>query len=611
MLNDRVPVQQGRFLNLRAFLKYRTLIDDRQPLSKELLHIGMDLLPAYLERWMHLKKLMKMEIASREVRVSLAQADKTALDNVITIGELQEVLGACGTPLSTPELMFFFRALRIMRIAQVELLRTYAKRRLAQPDFPFEVSSVRVAVPSTDQTSNASSPPNSRPGSRRRTKRRADDDTEYIEEPRLVTTLRAEDFAIDPEHLTQAPISQAIAWILRYFPMQAVTPQSANLCSLQSSQSPAEACFDFSSFGRICLSMRSKLSIFIRQVEQACRFLFDLAGHLNDRLVFRDLSALLYDRHAHGRSGRHGKTVTGLSALPNALTETAVYKFSLAVGDASVTGGSGGADTPTLTGLSVHWKLARSESVEAAAKRLGGVPAGAGFVISIDLLCRDPSSSPSPCVSLQHEVGRDDAASRDAQWKAGATLIRAWLLAQLTDTVCKEHNVNFMGANVIYAVSELDDAPVYRVLVFYKRLVCVDRWLETLLLPFALTDLMPACAGDVRTSLDLHRLATSSAASTHATGAADGLAQGLSTARSAAGNSTARSSYTAHTGVSTSQSTRSRHLRHGSTGASLRGQDLAQDSLVDGPSLNDLFHCQVCHYVVKVAYHCRIIVLIL
>lgn len=589
-------MQQGKFLNVRAFLKHRQQIDDRQPLSKELLHVGMSLLPAYLEHWTRLKLLMKEQIASRDVRVSLAQADKGALDNVITIGELHEVLGACGTPLSTPELVFFLRTMRIMRIAQVELLRTYAKRRLAQPDFPFEIATVRVAMRSTEQSSRAStSPSSSRPGSRRRLKKRPDDDgdTEYVEEPRLVTTLRSEDFVIDPEHLSQAPIGQALAWILRYFPMRALTPQSANLSNLQSPQSPAEACFDFSSFGRLCLSVRSHLSLGLRKVEQACRFLFDLAGHLNDRLVFRDLSALLYDRHAHGqRSGRHAKPVTGLSALPNALTETAVYKFSLAIGDASVAGGGGGADAPTLTGVSVHWKLARSESVEAAAKRLGGVPAGAGLVVSIDLLCRDPSSSPAPCVSLQHEVGRDDAASREAQWKAGATLIRAWLLAQLTDTVCKEHNVNFMGANVIYAVSELDDAPVYRVLVFYKRLVCVDRWLETLLLPFTLTDLMPACAGDVRTSLDLHRLATSGATANPG-GAADALAHALSTGRSATGSNTARSSVTAHTGVSSSHSTRSRHLRHGSTGASLRGQDLAQDSLVDGPSLNDLFHCQV------------------
>lgn len=587
---------QGKFLNLRAFLKHRQQIDDRQPLSKELLHVGMSLLPAYLEHWTRLKQLMKEEIASRDVRVSLAQADKGALDNVITIGELHEVLGACGTPLSTPELMFFLRTMRIMRIAQVELLRTYAKRRLAQPDFPFEIATVRVAVRSTDQASRASSPSTSRPSSRRRSKKRSDGDgdAEFVEEPRLVTTLRSEDFAIDPEHLSQAPIGQALAWVLRYFPMRTLTPQSANLSSLQSSQSPAEACYDFSSFGRLCLSVRSHLSLGLRKVEQACRFLFDLAGHLNDRLVFRDLSALLYDRHAHGqRAGRHAKPVTGLSALPNALTETAVYKFSLAIGDASVAGGGGGgADAPSLTGLSVHWKLARSESVEAAAKRLGGVPAGAGLVVSIDLLCRDPSSSAAPCVSLQHEAGRDEATSREAQWKAGATLIRAWLLAQLTDTVCKEHNVNFMGANVIYAVSELDDAPVYRVLVFYKRLVCVDRWLETLLLPFALTDLMPACAGDVRTSLDLHRLATSATAA-HPGGAADVLTQALSTARSAAGSNTARSSVSTHTGVSTAQSTRSRHLRHGSTGASLRGQDLAQDSLVDGPSLNDLFHCQV------------------
>lgn len=606
MQNENVPVQQGMFVNTRSFLKYRHLIDNRQPLSRELQVTGLGLLPQYLKHWAHLKKLLRSTLASRDVRVTLATADRSALEGQLTVSELQEVLAAGNTPLTTPELFWYLRLLRIHHIAQKELLRTYAKRRLAQADFPFETTTVQI------QSVGSRSP--SRASSSRRSKRRSrlsvDEEEEERFAERLVTVMRPQDSAIEPEHLQQAPLNQILAWILRYFPPKRSGGQSANLSPLQSTERLGDCAFDFNSFGRRCLSMRAHLVLFVRHLDRIGRFLFDFAGHLNDRLVFRDLTGLLYDKQAHNRqskqrASRHARSITGLSSLPNSVTETAVYKFSISIGDAAVSGSNSSSDGhASLSGLSLHWKLARVDSVESAAKRLGGVPAGAGFVISLDLLCRDPTSIAPPCISLIHS---GTAAAVEEQWTAGANLLRSWILVQLTDVVCKEHNVNFLGANVLYTTSELDDAPVYRILVYYKRLVCTDRWLETLLIPFPLIDLIPACAGDIKTSLDLHRLGHSQHSNPADTDGCnvsfdDGDTDGLTgrSMRSNQGNNvpaTGRSTVsaagsTAHSSAGSVSG--ARHHRQGSTSMSMRSHEqLTHEALADGPSLNDLFHCQV------------------
>lgn len=61
----------------------------------------------------------------------------------------------------------------------------------------------------------------------------------------------------------------------------------------------------------------------------------------------------------------------------------------------------------------------------------------------------------------------------------------------------------FGGMSVSTALNEADDAKVLRVIFSFKRIVSLDGWLEHMLVPYMVTDLVSVLVGDFRTNLDL------------------------------------------------------------------------------------------------------------
>ena len=64
-------------------------------------------------------------------------------------------------------------------------------------------------------------------------------------------------------------------------------------------------------------------------------------------------------------------------------------------------------------------------------------------------------------------------------------------------------NKMFGGMSVTTALNEADDAKVLRVIFSYKRIVSLDGWLEHMLVPYCVTDLVSVLVGDFRSNLDL------------------------------------------------------------------------------------------------------------
>ena len=56
---------------------------------------------------------------------------------------------------------------------------------------------------------------------------------------------------------------------------------------------------------------------------------------------------------------------------------------------------------------------------------------------------------------------------------------------------------------VTTALNEADDAKVLRLIFSYKRIVSVDSWLEHMLIPYAINDLINVLVGDFRSNFDL------------------------------------------------------------------------------------------------------------
>lgn len=67
----------------------------------------------------------------------------------------------------------------------------------------------------------------------------------------------------------------------------------------------------------------------------------------------------------------------------------------------------------------------------------------------------------------------------------------------------------FGGMSVTTALNEADDAKVLRVIFSFKRIVSLDGWLEHMLVPYLVTDLVSVLVGDFRTNLDLAEIVKS------------------------------------------------------------------------------------------------------
>lgn len=67
----------------------------------------------------------------------------------------------------------------------------------------------------------------------------------------------------------------------------------------------------------------------------------------------------------------------------------------------------------------------------------------------------------------------------------------------------------FNGIRVASAVNDSDESKVLRIIFSYKRLVSLDGFLEHMLIPYKLADLVSVFVADFRTNVDLGTLFSS------------------------------------------------------------------------------------------------------
>lgn len=634
-------------IDAESFVRYRRYIEDRQPLARELRALRLGLLPLPLTLWADVKAAIQETIAHRKHLSFYSAQDLLLLQGQLTVGELCELLATFDVACSRAEGMRLLRLLRFRLVVFKELQRIYAKKRLAQADFPFEVESAKDtaatdnASPSRPTSRGSSAKNNNSKSSKSNSRANAsqagsrgsrdgrggdsrggdsrgggsrggvpgtvetdDGEDEEVARSRLVTRMLPTDREVTADHLQSAPLRPATALLVRlllplsadYLQLRRATSgrnavdahtnsaatsinkasaASATVInnkgggksggqstmrrtsSMISTASQPEAVLETNEEGNeeeserrwsdlflghvssfsasplryLLFSAPLQCAIFVRRyLDNPCRFLFLLAQHLNDRLVFRDQQPL--------------------NLLPATLHETAVFKASISLGDSDhhnhsnsssdnhthnpSASSSSTAPVNVNSGLSLHLKSSRVDSLDNVMKRLvpsssgeGGSSvssvagasaassyANSGLCVVCDLLVKPHNqmpprtSSTSPVLPLGSSLS---AQEEEEVWRGGAVLLRQFLQTQFVDVVFKQQNASaFHSLQVLVARSELDDALVYRVVLAYKRHVGVDSWLQQCLVPYTLNDLLCACAMDLKTSLDLHRLCLTS-----------------------------------------------------------------------------------------------------
>lgn len=191
----------------------------------------------------------------------------------------------------------------------------------------------------------------------------------------------------------------------------------------------------------------------MRVVDDYSRYMFHFAGHMNDRLAFRDF-----------------KTIPKLAKH---LLEQSSLKFGVIIGD----------DKARLSGISAVFKLIRLDNPSSLLKKLK-IASDSGTTIIIEL--------------LTHLDAPED------KLKLCATQLRLFIAHHLEKDF--RHNPQFSGLYVTPAVNENDEAPVLRVIIVYKRIVSIDMWLQHMLIPYSFSDIMPALTGEIRTNIDLSEM---------------------------------------------------------------------------------------------------------
>lgn len=192
-------------------------------------------------------------------------------------------------------------------------------------------------------------------------------------------------------------------------------------------------------------------SSWVRSVEGITRSMYHFAAHINDRLVFRDFVPLT-------------KATNSKSLL-----DVCTLKIGLSIGD----------DNRRDGGLSGSFKLIKVDNPSQMFKQLKLSP-DSGSALLIDLLYREKTSSKDMdrCV----------------------TLLRQFLVSHIEREL--RGNRMFSGMTVCNAINEQDNSKVLRVIFCYKRMVSLDGWLEQMLIPYTVADLIPILMGDFRTNLD-------------------------------------------------------------------------------------------------------------
>lgn len=207
-----------------------------------------------------------------------------------------------------------------------------------------------------------------------------------------------------------------------------------------------------------------KLNRWIRHLSEGSKFLFHFAGHMNDRLIFRDFPSI--------------------NKCSKLLQEACTLKYSIQIGgtggnimrandeDEDDEGNSSG-------GFSFNWKLMKMENAETLMKKVN-IPTSCGSVFYMDLLFRENVTP-----AKQQEVGEN---------------LKKFLLQQLEKEL--KMNLNFTMLQCLAMKNEYDESPVIRVVLSYKKHVSIDKFLEHMLLQYKLTDLVTIFVGEVKTNID-------------------------------------------------------------------------------------------------------------
>lgn len=207
----------------------------------------------------------------------------------------------------------------------------------------------------------------------------------------------------------------------------------------------------------------SFLNRFVRWLEGVSRKMYLFAGHMNDRLIFRDFVPFYKLSNSNTNN-----------ANQKALLDVSTWKLGISIGD----------DDSCDGGISGSMKVTKIENAGPTFKSLK-VPVDAGACLSIDLLFSPESSA----------IDQDRCADH----------MKRFLAYHLEKELRSNRLCN--GIKCIVATNENDDSRVLRIILSYKRLVSLDGWLEHMLIPYRVVpDLLSVLVIDFRSNIDIHEL---------------------------------------------------------------------------------------------------------
>ncbi len=195
----------------------------------------------------------------------------------------------------------------------------------------------------------------------------------------------------------------------------------------------------------------------MRKVDSYCRYLFNLAAHINDRTLLRDFQPL--------------------NKLSKYLQEIITWKFSIDIGNFELNP----LTSERYPGISCSWKLLKLENPDTMLKSYN-IPPGSSTVIIFEFLLK--SDMP---VDKQETL---------------IDLLRSCLMNNLEKEL-KNNNPNFNGIQLHCLINEIDENFVLRMMISYKKVVSIDRFFETILLEYRLYDLFTVFLGEMKTNINL------------------------------------------------------------------------------------------------------------
>jgi hypothetical protein len=226
---------------------------------------------------------------------------------------------------------------------------------------------------------------------------------------------------------------------------------------------------------------------FARYLDDLSKKMFVYAGHMNDRLVFRDFR-------------EPGK-------LFRADQEISTMKFGLSIGD----------DAQREGGLGMNWKVVKVDQPEQLLKGLR-LPHECGCAIMIDFLfniqCTEDAGKRTAQLTKQFLTYHFEKELRASRQFMGFYIFPGTLHSffnMLIAIVCKIVESQLVGVSLLNpvlssAINENDGSKVLRIAICYKRIVSFDGFMDHMLIPYKVSDIISTFAGEIRTNFDLNSL---------------------------------------------------------------------------------------------------------